>query len=237
MPCHISATSFPIAFLVNFLLFLTQYYCVFLEATTILANSSTLVDGSFNATCIEEERNALLEFKHGLGDPLSVLDSWVGKDCCKWDGIVCNNRTGNVIKLLLSDKQISGTISVSIGSLSHLETFDLYNNSISGPFPTSIGNLSHLQTLYLSFNSISGQIPMSIGSLSHLETLDLSWNSISGPLPTSIGNLSHLQTLDLSNNSISGPLPTSIGNLSHLQTLVLSGNSISVKRNASSPGQ
>ncbi|KAK9901471.1 hypothetical protein M0R45_002102 [Rubus argutus] len=93
MPCHISATSFPIAFLVNFLLFLTQYYCVFLEATTILANSSTLVDGSFNATCIEEERNALLEFKHGLGDPLSVLDSWVGKDCCKWDGIVCNNRT------------------------------------------------------------------------------------------------------------------------------------------------
>ncbi|KAK9911553.1 hypothetical protein M0R45_035452 [Rubus argutus] len=58
------------------------------ESTIKLAHSNTLVDESFNVTCIEEEKKALFRFKHGLEDPLSVLDSWVGKDCCKWDGRV-----------------------------------------------------------------------------------------------------------------------------------------------------
>ncbi|XP_061999341.1 disease resistance protein BAK6-like [Rosa rugosa] len=228
MACHkVAAASFQLVSLVSFLLFLNPYSSIFLEATTIFANSNTVDDERSNAACIEEERKALLEFKQGLQDPLLSLHSWVGKNCCNWHGIVCNNQTGNIIDLRLQDAQISGTLSTSIGSLSHLETLDLYNNSFSGPLPISIGNLSHLQTLDLSRNSISGPLPTSIGHLSNLQTLNLYNNLFSGPLPISIGNLSNLQTVDLSDNSISGPLPISIGHLSNLQTLNLSSNPIS----------
>ncbi|KAM5573710.1 hypothetical protein ABKV19_013313 [Rosa sericea] len=222
MACHkLAAASFQLLSLVSFLLFLSP------EVTTIFANSNTVDDERSNVACIEEERKALLEFKQGLQDPLLALHSWVGKDCCNWHGIVCNNHTGNIIELRLLDTKISGTLSVSIGSLSHLETLILSQNSFSGPIPISIGNLSNLQTLDLSYNSISGLFPISIGNLPNLQNLNLLSNSISGPLPTSVGNLLNLQNLELDFNSISGPLPTSIGNLSNLQTLGLTDNLIS----------
>ncbi|XP_040372149.1 receptor-like protein 53 isoform X1 [Rosa chinensis] len=228
MACHkVAAAPFQLLSLVSFLLFLNPCSSIFLQATTIFAYSNTVNDERANVACIEEERKALLEFKQGLQDPMPALHSWVGKDCCNWHGIVCNNQTGNIIELRLLDTQISGTLSMSIGSLSDLETLILFNNSFSGPLPTSIENLSHLRTMNLSRNSISGPLPTSIGNLSNLQNLDLSRNSMSGPLPTSIGSLSNLQTLDLSRNSISGPLPTSIGSLSNLQTLDLYSNSIS----------
>nr|GEY80891.1 leucine-rich repeat protein [Tanacetum cinerariifolium] len=44
------------------------------------------------------ERQALIEFKQGIIDEADRLASWVGEesDCCKWDGIVCDNGTGHV---------------------------------------------------------------------------------------------------------------------------------------------
>ncbi|XP_040363006.1 receptor-like protein 43 [Rosa chinensis] len=204
MACHkVAAAPFQLLSLVSFLLFLNPYSSIFLEATTIFANSNTVNDERSNVACIEEERKALLEFKQGLQDPLFELHSWVGKDCCNWHGIVCNNQTGNIIELRLLDTQISGTLSMSIGSLSDLETLILFNNSFSGPLPISIENLSDLRTLNLSFNFISGPLPTSIGNLSNLQSLSLSSNKIFGPLPTSIGSLSNLQSLDL----LTGPDP------------------------------
>ncbi|PRQ57996.1 putative leucine-rich repeat-containing, plant-type, leucine-rich repeat domain, L [Rosa chinensis] len=238
MTCHkLAAASFQLLSLVSFLLFLNPDSSIFLEATTIFANSNTADDERSNAACIEEERKALLEFKRDLQDPLLALHYWVGKDCCNWHGIVCNNQTvplptsignlSNLHNLDLSSNSTSGPLPTSIGNLSNLQNLDLSSNSISGPLPTWIGSLSNLQNLYLSFNSIFGPLPTSIGSLSNLQNLYLFSYSISCPLPTSIGNLSNLQNLYLSSNSISGPLPTSIGNLSNLQSLYLSWNSIS----------
>ncbi|XP_061999343.1 receptor-like protein 43 [Rosa rugosa] len=118
--------------------------------------STTAFHEISNVACIKEERKVLLEFKHDLIDPLSVLDSWLGEDCYRWNGIVCNNQTDNVIELLLSHKQISGKLSMSIGSLSHnLETLNLSINSISGALQTSIGNLSPLTFLVLDLQSTS----------------------------------------------------------------------------------
>lgn len=58
--------------------------------------------------CIEKERQALLMFKQGLADDCGYLSSWGSdegrKDCCKWSGVQCSNRTGHVIVLSLKYK-------------------------------------------------------------------------------------------------------------------------------------
>ncbi|XP_065033426.1 uncharacterized protein LOC135665700 isoform X2 [Musa acuminata AAA Group] len=56
-------------------------------------------DGALTSGCIPAERSALLGFKRGLKDPTNRLSSWVGKDCCKWEGVTCSNHTGHVVKL------------------------------------------------------------------------------------------------------------------------------------------
>lgn len=159
--------------------------CVF-----ILANSRTFVDRSFNV--IEKKKKALLEFKHGLEDPLFVFYSWVEKYCYKWDDTVCNNRIGNVIVFLLFYKQIFTTISVSIENLSYLETLHLVYLTIFGLLPTSIINMLNLKIFDFSNNSISSLLLTWTENVSQLKTLNLSINSIFGQLPILIKNLSHL---------------------------------------------
>ncbi|KAF5450559.1 hypothetical protein F2P56_030894 [Juglans regia] len=65
---------------------------------TILGFSFDLRDSKVR--CIEEERQALLQFKQHLVDRSHWLSSWdSGEDCCKWEGIKCSNRTSHVVTL------------------------------------------------------------------------------------------------------------------------------------------
>ncbi|KAG7580984.1 Leucine-rich repeat [Arabidopsis suecica] len=186
--------------------------------------------------CRPEQRDTLVKFKNefkiGKRSPYCrsghpKTESWGNnRDCCNWEGITCDAKSGEVIKLNLTCSSLHGRFhsNSSIRNLRFLTTLDLAGNDFSGQIMSSIENLSHLTTLYLSYNHFFGQILSSIGNLSHLTTLDLSYNHFSGQILYSIGNLSHLTTLDLSDNQFSGQIPSSIGNISNLTDLDLFDN-------------
>lgn len=82
---------------------------------------------SDNFLCIESEKQALLKFKRDLMDPSDRLSSWVArnKECCKWDGVVCDNKTGHVEELHLDNGSFKGKISPFLLELEHLNHLDL----------------------------------------------------------------------------------------------------------------
>ena len=53
--------------------------------------------------CIKSEREALLRFKAGVIDFPGKLSTWVDEECCQWKGVLCDNESGHVTKLNLSN--------------------------------------------------------------------------------------------------------------------------------------
>ncbi|KAM1122925.1 hypothetical protein FF1_004372 [Malus domestica] len=194
-------------------------------------------------SCIEEERGALLSFKQHLADPSGRLSSWVGHDCCQWEGISCDNRTGRATKIDLRNtyedrlggdeewdewayerSRLAGKVTSSLLTLKHLSYLDLSFNNFQG-----IHIVCQLPTLrYLNISSASSvgesEFPKSIFNLTNLQILDLSWNSFTGHFPPQLASLESLKHLDLSYNDLKGRIPKLLGNLCNLKTLNLAGN-------------
>ncbi|CAL5339668.1 unnamed protein product [Camellia sinensis] len=168
--------------------------------------------------CMESERQALSAFKQDLVDPSNRLYSWeVEDDCCKWEGVVCNNLTGHVLELHLQNPNtlfdfgsevtaLRGEINASLLNLKHLKYLDLSLNDFGGiPIPSFIGSLASLRCLNLSAAGFGGSIPHQLGNLSSLRFLSL--KSFSFRLDFGLMDvdklqwllgLSHLEHLDLS---------------------------------------
>ncbi|KAF7806439.1 LRR receptor-like serine/threonine-protein kinase GSO1 [Senna tora] len=164
--------------------------------------------------CLEEERVSLLKFKDSLKNN-SLLPSWNEQkqgDCCAWDGVICDNATRRVTKLILRRKPLND---------------DMLNDPLLGIGMRMKMNASHLlplnqlQVLDLSFNSFTGVVC----KLKNLQVLDLSYNRFSGYLPACLGNLTSLQALDVSYNRFKGTISsTLITSLTNLQYISLSKN-------------
>ncbi|CDP00255.1 unnamed protein product [Coffea canephora] len=168
-------------------------------------------------TCHPNDLKALIDFKSGIRhDDSFRLEKWIGRDCCKWDGIV----------LHLNSNNFSGSLPSSLGNLSSLGTMDLTSNHFSGSIPHSIGNLMNLVNLYLENNVLTGYIPKCIGNLQALQDLKLSNNLLTGGIPFSIGKLSSLRSILLDNNHLTGRIPSSFGQLKSLVTLSLQNNQL-----------
>ncbi|KAJ3692616.1 hypothetical protein LUZ60_011711 [Juncus effusus] len=135
--------------------------------------------------CIEAERNALLDLKAGLVDPINQLSSWEGENCCSWSGVGCSNKTGQVSKLNLRCPY-------------NLYPYNAFNSCLSGEISSSLAILSNLVHLDLSWNYFTGvNIPPFIGSFKLLRYLNLSHTCFDGTFPPHLGNLSNLNYLDL----------------------------------------
>ncbi|XP_031106195.1 receptor-like protein EIX1 [Ipomoea triloba] len=187
---------------------------------------------SYNASCIEVERVALLRFKNSLIDTSNRLSSWTGLDCCAWEGVFCGSVTGHVWKLDLHNPVTYDEDDDSKGN------FPNYcDNCLRGEISHSLINLTYLNYLDLSLNIFSEiQIPEFLGSFKNLRYLNLSSSGFVGNIPLHLGNLSRLEYLDLgraprdihwwANNKFEGGFPSSLQNLGSLVTLDLSENGL-----------
>ncbi|XP_074294445.1 uncharacterized protein LOC141622296 isoform X2 [Silene latifolia] len=128
-----------------------------------------------NITCIDQERDALLKFKHHIdSDSCRLVASWGNPhtpDCCTWEGVTCSNQSGHVIGLHLGgDPYLNVCLDSSVyslyslGELKRLTYLDLSGNLLSSIIPDAIENLQSLMYLDLSYNSLSGSVPKYLSS-------------------------------------------------------------------------
>ncbi|KAF3967777.1 hypothetical protein CMV_008248, partial [Castanea mollissima] len=160
------------------------------------------------------------------------------KDCCTWDGVVCDNSTRHVIALDLSCSWLYGSIpsNSTLFLLRHLRSLNLARNDFDlSLISPEFGNFQSLTHLNLSHSRFYGEIPYEISQLSSLVSLDLSYNgnpyarwpltlSIETPVwKRVIGNLTQLRVLLLDFTDMYSITPNSLMNLSSsLTTLSLS---------------
>ncbi|KAK3429706.1 hypothetical protein EUGRSUZ_E01200, partial [Eucalyptus grandis] len=187
--------------------------------------------------CHSDESYALMEFKGSFqtnkADYRCVypkVESWSldgHGDCCSWEGVECDEATGHVIVLDLSDSCLFGTINsnTSIFRLLHLESLNLaLNNFNFSSIPYGFGNLSKLQYLNLSNFDFIGKVPSDISQLSRLVSLDLSYELFTlelSDIDNFVKNLTMLREIDLSHVAMLSPFPHALTNFSSLKSLRL----------------
>ncbi|KAM3324566.1 hypothetical protein P3S67_005718 [Capsicum chacoense] len=182
--------------------------------------------------CPKDQAHDLLQFRqmftinpNASYCPNSRTLSWnKSTDCCAWDGVRCDETTGQVIELDLSCRGLQGKFhsNSSLFQLSSLKRLDLAGNDFSGSLISPKFGMSGLQvldnnhlsgTINTSFNTENNQLndtfPSWLGGLPDLMILSLRSNKLHGPISDSrTDNLfAQIRVIDLSSNGFSGDLP------------------------------
>lgn len=179
--------------------------------------------------CDPNDFSALKEFAGQLING-SVKLSWSnGQECCKWDGVVCEDGGSKpgarrVIMLQLSGKGLKGKVSDSLCKLDQLKLLDLSHNSLEDGLPLEFSNLKGLEVLDFSHNMMVGPLFGAIAGLKSIQSLNLSSNSFSGNL-TDIGEHPNLVALNMSNNFLTGEINSKVcTSFKSIRVLDLSSN-------------
>ncbi|CAO2037203.1 unnamed protein product [Urochloa humidicola] len=207
------------------------------------------------SSCTEQEKNSLLQFLAGLSQDAGLTKLWQeGKDCCEWEGIICNrNRT--VIEVSLESRGLEGRIAPSLGNLTGLQSLNLSCNFLYGGLPLELVSSSSIMVLDVSFNQLNGDLhqlqsstsgqPLQVLNISsnlftgqftsaifkgmeNLIALNASNNSFTGQIPSHFCNISPtFAVLELCYNQLSGSIPPGLGNCSRLRVLKVGHNNLS----------
>ncbi|KAG2391074.1 Receptor-like protein [Vigna angularis] len=157
-----------------FLLHFPSYNCLLCnphdKSALLQLKNSFFVNSSFQF---------LLEYDHCSSSHSSETESWKNiTDCCGWDGITCDTKSGHVIGLHLYCSHLRGKLlglNSSIFKLRHLQQLSLtFNDFFGSSIHSSIGNLINLTHLTLSPFRISGDLPSTISHLSKLQHFRIS---------------------------------------------------------------
>ncbi|XP_058211415.1 receptor-like protein 6 [Rhododendron vialii] len=196
-------------------------------------NLNVLTDSYSSAQplCHEDERSALLQFKHSFhikkfasGDPAAYpkTESWKldgnTSDCCSWDSVECDHDSGRVIGLDLSSSFLYGSINSnsSLFSLVHLQRLNLAGNDFNySQVPTGLEIIpSEFSSLpKLIFLDLSRHV-YSYSTKSHLKLEKPSLRDL-------VQNLTNLKVLDLSGVNLSSTVSSALSNMTSLRCLSL----------------
>ncbi|KAG5629258.1 hypothetical protein H5410_000975 [Solanum commersonii] len=189
--------------------------------------------------CRDNEQQALETLKKKVYDPSEILSSWVvGKDCCEWEGVVCNNLTRHVIELSIYSDQIeSRYLRINnlewLTSLSSLENLEIESVDLSkaNEWLQVINMLPSLVDLRLYNCSLHHITPLlDYHNFSSLKSLDLSMNyKLNSSVPKWVFNLPNLVSLDLNYCNFTGPFSDGPVNLTSLTTFKASRNSFNCR--------
>ncbi|KAG2325918.1 hypothetical protein Bca52824_008646 [Brassica carinata] len=199
-----------------------------------LSNSLLVFASPAKQLCRPDQKDALWEFKsefhfNGMAADDEKTQRWKNNtDCCSWDGISCDLKTGKVVELDLWGSSLSGPLrsNSSLFRLQHLQSLNLSSNDLAGILPDSIGRLRYLKVLKLYGCRFFGKLPSSLGNLSYLTHLDLDGNDFTGELPESLSSLNQLTKLLVGSSKLSGNFHHSLLNLSELTWIDLRSNQL-----------
>uniref|UniRef100_A0A6N2LTF3 Leucine-rich repeat-containing N-terminal plant-type domain-containing protein n=1 Tax=Salix viminalis TaxID=40686 RepID=A0A6N2LTF3_SALVM len=221
-----------------YLLSLSQFFSSILFLFHFQTTISSSNDSSPSHSCAHGQSVSLLQFKASFSIKSSAsgycqhpkTESWKeGTDCCLWDGVTCEMKTGVLTELNLACSLLYGTLhsNSTLFSLRHLRKLDLSDNHFkSSHISPQFGQFSNLTHLNLSLSVFAGQVPSEFSLLSKLVSLDLSANYYPSLEPISfdklVQNLTQLRELRLSGVDMSLVAPDSLMNLSSsLSSLIL----------------
>uniref|UniRef100_A0A1D1Z9E0 LRR receptor-like serine/threonine-protein kinase ERECTA n=1 Tax=Anthurium amnicola TaxID=1678845 RepID=A0A1D1Z9E0_9ARAE len=189
--------------------------------------------------CTEQERRALLQLRDSFYYPaspnLSEWSSWVGNDCCRWEGVSCQSDPPHrVVNIYLNSKRKEGLGGWAVnGSLfvpfEELQGLQLESNQISGWLePKGMLGLKNLRSVDFSENLLTDESVSWMFSLPSLADVDLSYNKLrSSSILKGFCALKNLTSLNLDQNMIEGTIDPCISTMTALQDLILQRNRFS----------
>ncbi|XVE52460.1 hypothetical protein DITRI_Ditri02bG0123600 [Diplodiscus trichospermus] len=161
---------------------------------------------------LNEEGLALLRLRESVvNDPFGALSDWKEEDgefdYCSWFGVECSD--GKVVVLNLKDLCLEGTLAPELGTLVHIKSIILRNNSFNGSIPKGIGELKELEVLDLGYNNFIGPLPPELGSDLSLTIFLLDNNEFLSSFSPEIYELQKLSETQVDENLLSNAAKSS----------------------------
>jgi len=99
----------------------------------------------------------------------------------EWAGVTIDNATSRkVTKLILSTRNLTGTLPAAFQGLTSLTELRLDGNKLTGAVAAGIASCPALVTLYLQNNAFTGVLPSAFASLTKLKQFNISGNKLTG---------------------------------------------------------